>query len=332
VETITPPTLDSSAGPQVASNTVTLSVIVVSWNVRELLRDCLCSLREEMEMPAPQWEVIVVDNASGDGSAELVQREFADVALIANRNNTGFARANNQALQSCRGEFVLLLNPDAVVREHAIDRMLRIMRDQPGIGALGCKLLNTDGSLQRWTGGAGPTLWNIATHFLLLDRVLPRFALPQPLYLEGDPREDTAVGWTSAACMLLRREALGERIFDERFFMYCEDLDLCQRLLRAGWKVMYTPRAAITHHDGKSLAQQTRDVQASKLRSLRAAFAQHNPHTSLVLYDLIVSTGFLMRSVAYLLMAVMTRSERWRIRASVARQFLREAVVARVRR
>src|SRR5262249_26266572 len=157
VETTCSPDLDATPrrgqrnAPAAISGEVTLSVIIVSWNVRDLLRDCLRSLYGEMELTAGRWEIIVVDNASADGSAEMVHNEFANVCVLANSENAGFAKANNQALTSCRGEFILLLNPDTVVQDHAVDRMLRIMQAQPEIGALGCRLLNTDGSLQRWT-------------------------------------------------------------------------------------------------------------------------------------------------------------------------------------
>src|SRR5438045_643610 len=192
-----------------------LSIVIVNWNVRDLLRTCLHSIREQMQLPPAAYEVIVVDNASIDGSVEMLRREFSDVALVANPDNRGFGRANNQALSLCRGAYIVLLNPDTEVLDHALDRMVLHLEGAPRVAALGCRLLNSDGSLQRWTAGAFPTLWNLMCHFLFLDWVLPRPLRPQPLFLDRDVRHDFEPEWVSGACMALRREALGDTIFNE---------------------------------------------------------------------------------------------------------------------
>ena len=305
---------------------LTLSVIVVNWNVRDLLRECLRSLFEQMRLASEAWEVIVVDNHSSDGSAEMVRREFPSAVLLVNDENVGFGRANNQAFRLCRGRYVLLLNPDTLVLEHAVDRLVETMDGEGELGALGCRMVNGDGSFQRWTGGSPPTLSNVTCHFLFAYRVLPAFILPRPLYLESDPSDDLEVGWVSGACMLLRREALGEAIFDERFFLYGEDFDLCDRLTRAGWKIVYTPRAQIVHYDGRSLDRQTPDIQVSKLRMLRQVFAERNPRAPLLLYDLAVATGFLMRFLSYGLAASTRPGRGYEGRAARSEQFLREAI------
>lgn len=285
-----------------------------------------------MLLPPEDWEVIVVDNDSSDGSAEMVREEFSAATLIANKENLGFGKANNQAFRVSKGKYILLLNPDTIVIEHALDSMLSMMDSRPDIGALGCRLLNTDESFQRWTGGSPPDLLNITCHFLFAYRLLPARLLPRPLYLEGEPTEDTEVGWVSGACMLLRREALDAQIFDERFFLYGEDLDLCDRLARQGWKVVYTPKARIIHHEGRSLDGQTYDVQMSKLRSLRDIFAVRHNRSSLMYYDFVVSAGFLMRLVAYRVAAVARPNRGFDHRAMWCRRFLSEAVNTLVNR
>ena len=305
-----------------------LSVIVVNWNVRDLLRECLASLAREMRLPRDSWEVIVVDNASGDGSVEMVRREFPDAVVLANGDNLGFGRANNQAFRMCRGRYVLLLNPDTVVKDHAIDRMMETMDGRPDVAALGCRLLNTDGTFQRWTGGSPPGLLNVTCHFLLLYRLIPARLMPRPLYLETEPRQDLEVGWVSGACMLLRREAVGDAIFDERFFLYGEDVELCDRLARGGWKVVYTPRASIVHHEGKSLAGQTPEIQLSKLRGLRDIFSMRHSRMSLAAYDVVVSLGFLLRSVLFTVAALTPAGERYEAQARRSRHFLAEALRA----
>ena len=309
-----------------------LSVIVVNWKVRDLLRECLVSLHGRMRLPRDAWELIVVDNASDDGSVEMLRAEFPDAVLIANRDNVGFGRANNQAFGLCRGRHVLLLNPDTIVLDHSVDRMLEIMDRSPDIGALGCQLLNTDGSFQRWTGGNPPRLRNVACHFLLLYRLFPQAILPPPLYLESEPSRDIEVGWVSGACMMLRRQALGVSIFDERFFMYGEDLELCDRLHMGEWKVVYTPTARIVHHEGQSLARQTVEVQQSKMRGLRVVFAMRNSPVLLPAYDCLLLAGFAIRLFIYSIAAVLRPNRGYAARVTVSRRCAGEALDALLRR
>jgi N-acetylglucosaminyl-diphospho-decaprenol L-rhamnosyltransferase len=311
---------------------ITLSVIVVNWNVRDLLRDCLYSLREQMLLPSGTWEVIVVDNNSSDRSVEMIAQQYPEAVLLANKDNLGFAKANNQAFHVCRGKYVLLLNPDTIVQNHAIDSMVELMAARPDVAALGCRLLNADGSFNRWTGGNSPTLQNVTCHFLFAHKLLPHSILPRPLYLETDPTQDLEVGWVSGACMLLRREALGKTIFDERFFLYGEDMDLCDRLIRVGWKVLYTPHARIVHLEGRSLQGQSAEIQVSKVRAMREIFAKRRGRTALFAYDLVVTFGFLMRAALFGLAARLRPGHGYELRTTKSRQFSAEAMRALIRR
>ncbi len=299
-----------------------LSVIVVNWNVRELLSGCLRSLEEQMLLPLDAWELFVVDNASSDGSVEMIRERFPKACVIANRDNRGFGKANNQAYRLCRGEYVLLLNPDTVILDHAVDRMIADLEDHPDVAALGCRLLNADGSFQRWTGGDVPNLWNVTCHFLLLYRLLPVRFLPPPLYLERDANTDLVVGWVSGACMLLRASALGEQIFNESYFLYGEDLELCDRLRHAGWKIVYSPRSQVVHYDGRSLAQQSPEVRDNKLKSLREFFISHNGRRYLLVYDIVLVAGFLLRTSIFEIAAWLRPQADVRARRSQSRRFL----------
>ena len=148
-----------------------------------------------MRLSRSDWELTVVDNHSRDGSVDMLRREFPEARLIVNDRNVGFAKANNQAFSVCRGRFILLLNPDVVLLDSAIDRMLEILASRPDAAVLGCRLLNADRTLQRWTAGAPPGPLNVLCHFLFLYRVLPAALLPRPLFLEREPRHDAEVGW-----------------------------------------------------------------------------------------------------------------------------------------
>jgi N-acetylglucosaminyl-diphospho-decaprenol L-rhamnosyltransferase len=285
-----------------------------------------------MLLSPAEWELIVVDNNSSDKSVEMIEKDFAGAILLANKENLGFGKANNLAFAISRGKYVLLLNPDTLVVEHAVDRMLKILEERPDLGALGCSLLNVDRSFQRWTGGNVPNLGNVACHFLFLNKIFPPSLLPLPIYLEHEPAQDLDVGWVSGACMLLRREALGKTIFDERFFLYGEDMDLCDRLIRGGWKVLYTPHARIVHLEGRSLQRQSAEIQVSKVRAMREIFAKRRGRTALFAYDLVVTFGFLMRAALFGLAALLRPGHGYELRTTKSRQFSVEAMRALIRR
>jgi GT2 family glycosyltransferase len=283
---------------------VDVSIIIVNWNVRELLASCLRSLFEVGGLPAQAMQVIVVDNASADGSAALVRADFPQVQLIANADNVGFGAANNQVLPLCQGRQVLLLNPDTLVLPGAIAALVCHMDAHPEVAVSGCRLLNGDGSLQRWTGGAYPRLWNLATHYFFLDLLLPAAWRPMPLYLDRDVPSDIDVDWVSGAVMLLRADRLGGRLFNPDYFMYGEDMELCHRLKRAGGRVVYTPCASIIHYQGASMKQQQGDVLLSSLKGPRQFYRQMRGGRRLWLYDAITVTGFGLRWALYGLAAL----------------------------
>ncbi|MEJ8859998.1 glycosyltransferase family 2 protein [Variovorax robiniae] len=272
-----------------------VSIIIVNWNVRELLHACLRSVIDAGGLRPHQMRIIVVDNASADGSVAMVRRDFPSVELIANTENVGFGKANNQALKRCSGRFVLLLNPDTVVEQGGIARLVQILEANPSVAVLGCRLLNADRSLQRWTGGAYPRLLNVASHYLFIDRLLPRSWRPAPLYLDRDVVEDQEVDWVSGAVMLLRADRLQGQLFDPKYFMYGEDMELCHRLKQAGGVVMYTPEVSIIHYQGASMKKQQGDVLLSSLKGPRQFYRQMRGGRGIGLYDAITVSGFALR-------------------------------------
>jgi N-acetylglucosaminyl-diphospho-decaprenol L-rhamnosyltransferase len=315
---------------------IRLSIIIVSWNVRDLLLDCIRSVRAQMLLPALEWELIVVDNASQDGTADAVRALSTEIRVIANRENAGFGAANNQAYKIARGRSILLLNPDTVIVDHAIDRLLEKLEEHPRAGAIGCRLLNADLSFQRWTGGSLPTLANGFCHFLFLNKLLPAWMLPAPIYLESDPKRDRRTGWVSGACMLLRRDALDsaahpEGIFDSRYFLYGEDLDLCRRIARASWEVVYTPAVAVIHLEGRSFAQSSLEIQNLKPHGLRAVFVADRSRLAVFLFDLIAAAGFTLRYLVNRIADLVMPGRGYSARAQGSRQRLAETVRAAAR-
>jgi len=225
-----------------------VSVIIVNWNTLGLLRGCLASIAAETQV---SHEVIVIDNASSDGSAAMVAAEFPQVRLIANTANRGFAGANNQGLGIAKGRHLLLLNPDTIVLEDAIGRMLGWLALHPDVGCVGCQVLEGPGVIQQ-TSFSDPGPLHLAVVELGLHRlagVLPVFG--RPWYRDWDRRSERDVDVVSGMFMLVPRavlEAVGP--LDEAFFIYAEEADWCRRIRKAGWRCVFAPVAQIIHLDG----------------------------------------------------------------------------------
>ncbi|MSQ14642.1 MAG: glycosyltransferase family 2 protein [Dehalococcoidia bacterium] len=241
-----------------------ISIIIVSYNTADILRECLTSL---YRTAGATFEVFVVDNASPDGSADIVGKEFPQVQLIRSPVNGGYAYANNLALKEIgiadaqtdaagpkRSRYVLLLNPDTVLTVDALSGMVAFMDDNPDIGISGPKLLRADGSLDLACRRSFPTPKIALYRMLGLSALFPkspRFARYNLTYL--DPDETTEVDSVVGAFMMLRWEALGSAgLLDESFFMYGEDLDLALRIKALGWKVVYYPKVTVLHYKGES--------------------------------------------------------------------------------
>ena len=229
-----------------------LSIVIVNYNVRDFLNHALVSLQKAMK--GIRGEIIVVDNASDDGSIEMVRKRFPSVQLIANSSNLGFARANNIALRRARGKLLLLITPDTLVQEDTLRVMMKFFEENPDAGLAGCKILNPDGSFQLPCRRSFPTPWVAFTKIFGLSALLPRsrlFGRYNLTYLSPD--ETYELDAVSGSFMMVRREAYGQvGGLDEDFFMYGEDLDWCYRIQRAGWKNYYVPATKIIHYKGES--------------------------------------------------------------------------------
>jgi GT2 family glycosyltransferase len=228
-------------------------VVIVSWNVRELLRACLRSVEAARE--AVDLEVIVVDGNSADGSVGMVEGEFPWVRVMACAENVGFPRGNNLGIGAARGRLLLLLNPDTELVGEALERMVAYLEAHPDVGVVGPQLLNADGSVQS-SRRRFPTLWTGLFESTWLEGFAPRGILDRYYARDVADGETAEVDWVMGACMMVRREAM-EQVggMDEGYFMYSEELDWCRRMKGAGWRVVYLPAAQVVHHEGKSSEQ-----------------------------------------------------------------------------
>jgi GT2 family glycosyltransferase len=230
---------------------VTLSIIVVNWNTCEITRNCLHSVREKVE--DINYEVIVVDNASSDQSVEMIRKEFPDVRLIVNRENLGFGCANNQAMREALGRYFLLLNSDTVVIDDSVQRLVSFMDSSPRIGIAGCKLLFEDLTLQG-SCSRFPSIKLALLEDLMLYKFMSRRLQGEVLlngYWAHDRTRDVDAVW--GAAMLVRRDVFRETEgFDERIFMYGEDLEWCMRVWDRGWRITFAHDCQIVHLNHKS--------------------------------------------------------------------------------
>lgn len=276
-------------------NGVTLSIIIVNWNTAQLLIDCLRSIFEHR--PRFTFEVFVVDNASKDNSVDRVSQEFPQVRLVANQENLGFPKANNQALAEAAGEYLLLLNPDTLVLRDALEKLVAFAEAEPGAGVVGPRVLNHDGTLQLPCRRSIPTPSSAFFKLFGLAALFPRHPRLAVYTLSHlDPDTSHEVGAVSGSCMLVRRKAMEQvGVLDDRFFMYGEDLDWCMRFSQAGWKVYYTPSAEIVHFHGMGSRQR-------KLKSLQnfyhAMWLFHRKHyydRVFPLFNLVIYLGIRTR-------------------------------------
>jgi GT2 family glycosyltransferase len=292
----------SSMATSTSCDDVLLSIVIVSWNTRELLSRCLESLAASPldnqvsatlgEGVRPSTEVLVVDNASADGSADHVRVRFPCVKLIANTTNVGFAVACNQAIQVASGQYVVLLNPDAEVESKTLAALVSFMESHPRAGAATPMLVDSGGVLQSSCSPA-PTLRRELWRLFHLDAIWPYAVYRMHTWSIDRAREvDVAQG----ACLILRRTALDRvGLLDERFFIYSEEVDLCQRLRRAGWRVYWVPRARVLHHGGQSTRQVAEAMFLRLYQGKVLYFRKHGGAPAARWYKLILSAAALGR-------------------------------------
>lgn len=249
-----------------------ISIVIPSWNGRDVLAACLESVRQTRGALA--LETVVVDNASTDGTVAMLAERFADVEVLVNARNEGFARACNQGAAASRAPFLLLLNSDTVLREGAPQRLLALARLRPRAAVVGPRLLNADGSFQ---SGLAP-FPDLGREVLIvsgLGRAL--FGPTYPSQAPAVERGPAAGDWVGGACMLLRREAFDELGgLDEGYFMYAEELDLCRRLRNADWQVWYEPDAVVVHLGGGSARQLGTESEARHYRGRVRYYRLHH--------------------------------------------------------
>jgi hypothetical protein len=270
-----------------------LSIIIVSWNTAQLLENCLASILANPST-SPFFEIWVVDNASTDESCDNVRQHFPQVHLVENRENVGFARANNQAIQQCAGKYILLLNPDTLVSSGALEALVDFLDEHPQAGAAGARILNPDDSLQI-SSHPRPTLSREFWRLLHLDALSTYAAYPSAKWEGNQPQE---VDVLSGACLLLRKEVLDQvGLLDEDYFMYSEEVDLCYRIQKAGWQLYWVPQAEVVHFGGQSTQQAATEMFLKLYHGKIIYFRKHYGWPAAQIYKSILRVAALSRLI-----------------------------------
>jgi GT2 family glycosyltransferase len=270
-----------------------LSIIIVNYNVNKLLFKCLSSIFRTNSKK--KMEVIVVDNASRDKSTETVKEDFPQVKLIQNRKNLGFARGANQGIKASRGRYIFFLNPDALIATGELDKMIDFMEENKEVGICGPRTLDPQRNIQYSCRRFPNYLTSISSSQSLLFKLFPRNPLSQEYLLtEKSHREEMEVDWVSGSALLARKDMLDQiGNLDENFFIYVEDVDLCYRAKKGGWKVFYYPYAEIRHLIGASTNQERSKMIIQHHKSMYHFYQKH--YSAKAILSILVLWGIFLR-------------------------------------
>ncbi|MDD5451818.1 MAG: glycosyltransferase family 2 protein [Desulfovibrionales bacterium] len=268
-----------------------ISIIIVNWNTKDLLRNCLNSIYGKVQGIA--LEIIVIDNASHDGSVAMLREEFPQVTIIENNTNRGFGAANNQAFGIMKGRYALLLNTDTVLKEHAVYELFSFMEVHPD-AAMACgQLLNADGSKQNSIANF-PDLLTLFLNTPLLEYLFPKRYPSKRYDYKGPVEVDSGIG----ACLLVRKQAIDEvGMFDERYFFFFEETDWALQMKTAGWKIYHVPSARIYHLQGQSIGRNVR----SRIEFYRSRYQFFKKWKSRSYYQIIFFVIFIRTIINWLL-------------------------------
>jgi len=273
-ETTVAPTIVKQSQAQDEPGNLQLSIVVLCWNDWKVLKDCLESIYRCTH--SIRLEVIVSDNGSTDDSIDQVRRNFPLVRVIENNRNLGFAKGNNVGIQAARGQYILILNPDTIIHENSLDRWISFAEQHPKAGGFGLRVLNPDGSYQV---SARPFMsirgeWIAALYARPLGLVSDAFRSDTYVGWHGDSERE--IDWQSGCCVMFRADILKSiGGFDEQFFYQCEEVDLCLRVRQAGYQILFTPSATITHLGGQSVRKFPIRFEIEKLRNRYRYFYKH---------------------------------------------------------
>ncbi len=273
-----------------------LSIVIVSWNIKKDLAVCLDSIRKSP--PSGKFEIILIDNASSDGTVDFVEKNFPEVMVIANDSNRGFAAANNQGIRASQGQYILLLNPDTIIHENSLDILIQYMDENKDVGACGPKLLNEDRTIQP-SARSFPTFRGaLYRHTALRYFSIFKSAYKKWMMKDFDYKSEMDVDQLMGAALLIRKTVIDSvGAMDENFFMYYEEVDFCYRIKQAGWHIAFVPDAQIIHLGGQSTGQIPVKKQIMAITSLIKFFRKHRGRGTTAIFNCIFKPAILLRNL-----------------------------------
>jgi GT2 family glycosyltransferase len=297
---------------------VKLSIIILCWNDLKVIADCLKSIFDETGQI--EFEVIVSDNGSTDGAVEFIRAHFPKVRIVENGANFGFAKGNNAGIRVALGDYVLILNPDTIIRDGALQKLVAFADRHPEAGAFGCRVLNPDGSFQN-PARPLPTVWGCFLAALCLrwpGRLSAGFSTD--LYPGWDGRTERAIGFQSGCCVMFRGNLL-KRLggFDEQFFYHFEETDLCARVWKSGFSILYSPEAEIVHLGGQSVGRFPIRFALETYRSGYRFFYKHYGRNGLIRIRWVNLLRLYVRQIGYSLLGLVKSNESLRNRLAMYR-------------
>jgi GT2 family glycosyltransferase len=288
-----------------------LSICILTHSQPTLLPQCVAACLAEIEKRGLTSEILIIDNASSDGYPQRLPALSPLIRIIRNEENLGFSAANNRAIRASHGRYALILNDDALLGKGSLQLMFDRLDSSPTVAAVGPKFVNPDGSLQRgFTNACFPHLRHVVCQILMLEHLLERNAWTRDAFTVcRNPEESSEAEHLAGACILARREALDAvGLFDESFYFYAEDLDLCYRLRKAGWGILYLAEARVTHYGSASFNQLSQtEKSAIYFRSLLHYFKKHSSPAKYTLVRLTLKLGLFLNMFERALLAVMRR-------------------------
>jgi len=281
-----------------------VSIVIVNWKTPQLLARCLDSIGNDPR--AAEFEIIVVDNASGDGSVEMLRQQYPSVRTIANTDNVGFSKACNQVIPEAKGTFIFLLNPDTVVVDNAVSKLADFMEAHSDCGAAGPKVLNPDKSLQLACRRAFPTPEAAFYRLTYLSRLFPHHPTFSKYNLTyADPDQELEVDALSGSAMMVRREVVEQiGLLDEDIFMFGEDIDWCWRIKQAKWKVLYTPEPIVIHEHGASSRLRPIGTTINLHKGMEVFYKKHLAQKYWAPFNVLVYAAIWTRAAMFILINV----------------------------
>ena len=287
---------------------IDVSIVIVGWNVRDLLRNCLDSVYKQTE--GIRYEVIYVDNASHDESIEMVKESFPETIIITNTTNQGFVKANNQGFEIAKGRYVLLLNSDTIILDNAIAKTVAFADSHTEAAAVGCKVLNPDGTPQAITCFMFPSVLNLLLSSTYLYKIFPKSKFfGRELMTWWDKNEVREVDAVAGCYMLVRKEAIDQiGVLDQRYFIYAEETDWCYRLKENGWKVLFTPEPEIIHYGGQTTKQIAAKFRLQLSGSILIFMKLHRSKLSFLFARILIALFFFLRIPLWLAKTLVGKS------------------------